>query len=123
MCDFYSPHPLKQFTQKSSVCVIKFLLVVLCPHVFIQGCIIFRNVIIQGFIYSRIFLFRGLFIQGCIYSGLYLFRDIVIQGCLILACVVTLLLVSVVFVHACTATAFPLLSRISAKARDILGIG
>ena len=69
------------------------------------------------------FLFRDTFIQGCIYSGVYLFRGIVIQGCLNLACVVTLLLVSVVFVHACTATAVPLLSRISAKARNILGIG
>ena len=74
------------------------------------------------------FLFRDTFIQGCIYSRIFVFRDVFIQGiiilgCLILACVVTLLLVSVVFVHACTATAFPLLSRISAKARDILGIG
>ena len=58
------------------------------------------------------YLFRGVFIQG-----------IIIRGCFILACVVTLQLVSVVFVHACIATAFPLLSRISAKARDILGIG
>ena len=68
------------------------------------------------------FLFRDTFIQGCIYSGVYLFRGIFIQGYLILVCVVTLLLVSVVFVHACPATAFQLLSRISAKARDILGI-
>ena len=68
------------------------------------------------------FLFRDTFIQGCFYSGVYLFKGIFIQGCLILVCVLTLLLVSVVFVHACTATAFPLLSRISAKARDIQGI-
>ena len=88
-----------------------------------SGVYLFKDVFIQGFIYSRIFIFRDTFIQGCIYSGVYLFRGIVIQGCLILACVVTLLLVSVVFVYTCTATAFPLLSRISAKARDILGIG
>ena len=69
------------------------------------------------------FLFKVTFIQGYIYSGVYLYRGIFIQGCLILVCVVTLLLVSAVFVHAFTATAFPLLSRISAKARNILGIG
>ena len=73
--------------------------------------------------YLGVYLFKDNCIQGCIYSGVYLFRGIIIQGCLILVCVVTLLLVSVVFVHACTATAFTLLSRISAKARDILGIG
>ena len=88
-----------------------------------SGVYFFRNIFIQGCFYSEVYLFKDICIQGCIYSGVYLFRGIVIQGCLILACVVTLLLVSVVFVHACTATAFPLLSRISAKARDILGIG
>ena len=69
------------------------------------------------------FLFWNIFIQECIYSGVYLFRGIVILGCLILVCLITLLLVSVVFVHSWAATGFPLLSRISAKSRDILGIG
>ena len=119
--------PSEKIHKKSSVCVLKFLLVVLCPHVFIPGLFfsgmyLFRGLFIQGFFYSGIYLFKNICIQGCIYSGLYLFRGLVIQGCLILACVVTLLLVSVVFVLACTATAFPLLRRISAKARDILGI-
>ena len=62
----------------------------LCPPVFIQGCIFqeyiysevyfFKNIFIQEFIFSGIYLFSGLFIQGCFYSGVYFFKDIYIQG-------------------------------------------
>ena len=135
---------MKKFTQKIlclcnkilAVCVVSTLIysgVYFFRNIFIQRCIfsgiyLFRSLFFQEYIYSGVYLFKDIYIQGYIYSGIYLFRcifiqGIVIQGCLILACVVTLLLVSVVFVHACTATAFPLLSRISAKARDILGLG
>ena len=105
---------MKKFTQKILCLCNKILAVCVVSTRIYSGVYFFRSIFFQEFIYSRMFLFRDLFIQGFIYSGVYLFRGIVIQGCLILACVVTLILVSVVFVQAGTATAFPLLSRISA---------